>query len=680
MAEQFVNEKLNVSIPWDELIASGNLKKLLHAMVQRLDRHDAAIAGKAAGASENDGFTVLPNDQLAKMVDRIETLENQALQRKLESMGQEKNLKDLAAEGQSQLKLRKHVIPLSQLKKRVESTEAGVEMNAEAIDAQGEKLTETIKVLHDTLERELAKMVTKEEFAILEDKHNKLQEQVDKMMKDLVERLERMIKEVQDQVDVLKDKVEVCEEKIISCIDKVDSVIADVKTIQGQVASLEELMPLKADRAELEAAIQEIRDELEAMNIEEIMAMAEKANQRIDAMDERVDAMEDDVRDLREYVLRKEKELEDLQLEKQIENLRRELEEAKAGVFTKAQARMDEMQADTDALKTQIQDTQGRVQMNRENITDLEEALREAGASISTSSKGGGTKALIERLQQDVANLQERYADAAQKEAAGLEHAEKTDMLVGEIQMAMAQLEKAKADKKSVDLALQVKADKEAVARDTEANQRAVDSALHTMNAGTQGIQQLLEHQEGAIDHLDAKIAEKLSREELERLQDELRATVQPGPEAMLERTESKFGGYGVTHDDAALMGRPLPDYHCLNCRAPIKPQAQNPVPALPLLPSRRSQTKLNATYVPDRPDSVTRSVHGDSLVEVHDLGTQRPVGGAHTTRAFYDPDQRPSTARILSSSGGKRPKEIVGHDGKIYRGRNNRPNSAGRD
>ncbi len=61
------------------------------------------------------------------------------------------------------------------------------------------------------------------------------------------------------------------------------------------------------------------------------MAMAERANQRIDLMDQRVDGMEDTVRDLREHVLRKEKELEDMQLEKQIETLRRELEEAKTG-------------------------------------------------------------------------------------------------------------------------------------------------------------------------------------------------------------------------------------------------------------------------------------------------------------------------------------------------------------
>lgn len=679
MAEAFVNDKMNVSIPWDELVGSSNLKKLLHAMVQRLDRHDAAIAGKAAGATAEDGFTVLSNDQMQKMMDRIETLENSTLQQKLSDMGQNKTLTQLAQEGQSRFSLKKHVIPLTQLKGRVEAAEAGIGINSEAIDAASDRLTETIKVLHETLERELAKMVTKEEFKILEDKHNALQEQVDKMMKDLVERLERMIKEVQDQVDILKDKVDVAEEKIERALEEIKSCVADVKIIREQVESLEELMPLKADRAELEAAIQEIKDELEAMNIEEIMAMAEKANQRIDAMDERVDAMEDDVRDLREYVLRKEKELEDLQLEKQIEILRRELEEAKSGVFMKAQARMDEMQAETDGLKTTVQDTQGRVQINRENITDLEEALREAGASINTSSKSGGTKALIERLQVDVQNLQERYAEAAQKEAMGLEHAEKTDLLVTEIQRTMTALESAKADKKSVDMQLQVKADKESVARDTEANQRAVDSALHTMNAGTQGIQQLLEQQEGAIDHLDAKMADKLNKQDLEKLQDELRAVSAPNGEASLERSEAKFGGYGISHEEAALMSRPIGQYNCLTCKAPIRPSHSNPIPALPLLPSRKSQGKLNATYVPDRPLSAAPTYGGgDSLVEIHDLSPTRAVGGAHTTRRVYD--DRPPTAgssRVASGSS-KRQKDVVGNDGRVYRGRG-RPGSAGK-
>ncbi len=64
-----------------------------------------------------------------------------------------------------------------------------------------------------------------------------------------------------------------------------------------------------------------------------VLAQAEKANQRIDLMDVRCDGIEDNVSNLKEHMLRKEKEFEDLQLEKQIENLRRELAEAKTGMI-----------------------------------------------------------------------------------------------------------------------------------------------------------------------------------------------------------------------------------------------------------------------------------------------------------------------------------------------------------
>lgn len=140
----------------------------------------------------------------------------------------------------------------------------------------------------------------------------------------------------------------------------------------------------------------------------------------------------------------------------------------------------------------------------------------------SIGTQGGGTKALVERLQNDVAALQERYADAARREAEGLQSAEKTEALVEEIKTKMKEIAAAKADKAQVDQALQVKADKDAVARDTEANQRAVDAALSTMNAGTQGIQQLLERQEGQVSDLERQFQSKPDRDELEVIREQL--------------------------------------------------------------------------------------------------------------------------------------------------------------
>jgi hypothetical protein len=142
---------------------------------------------------------------LKSMQSRLETVENTSLQSRLEALGQapsKKTLSDLAAQGQTSFSLAKHLIPLTQLKSRMEAAEAGLEVMGAKVDEANARLAETTRVLHETLEAALKKMVTKEEFAVLEAKHNKLQEQVDKMEKDLVERLERMIREVQLQVRV----------------------------------------------------------------------------------------------------------------------------------------------------------------------------------------------------------------------------------------------------------------------------------------------------------------------------------------------------------------------------------------------------------------------------------------------------------------------------------------------
>mmetsp|Transcript_13507 Transcript_13507/g.34668 ORF Transcript_13507/g.34668 Transcript_13507/m.34668 type:complete len:694 (-) Transcript_13507:52-2133(-) len=674
----FVNKKLNVEIPWDELVASNNLQKLLFAIVQRLDRHEKAISSGSGGDgnAEDSGLVVIEKATYDKLLGRLEVVENTQYQAKLQALGQDKDLEQLAAERQSQFKLAQHVIPLAALKKRVETCEANFEINSQAIDDVNNALTETVKVLNDTLKKELAKMVTKEEFKVLENKHNTLKHRVDELEKDIKERLEKMIKECMAKIEVLTERVETAEEKIDEINDRITQVSDMVKAVETRVTSVEEILPTKADRAELEAAIQEIRDELEAMNIEEIMAMAEKANERIDAMDERVDTIEDDIRGLREYVQKKQQELEDMQLEKQIESLRRELEEAKTGVFMKATARMDEMQADTDKVKEQLADTQGRVQINRENIEELEQVLRDAGAQISTASKGGGTKALVERLQNDVAALQERYAEAARKEAEGLQSAEKTEALVEEIQSKMKEIATAKADKKAVDKALQIKADKDAVARDTEANQRAVDAALSTMNAGTQGIQQLLERQEGQVIELETKFDNKIDRDELEMLREQMSQMKSTGGSdaCSTDQAEALYGAYGVSGLEAAGMSKPLGRYNCLTCMRPIAPTNAPPLPALPLLGAHGASGRtLEAAYVPasspNRLAPMGKSGSGDSIVDVVDLQSRRSVGGAHTSTRR---DLR-SARSPLSPPGPGRQREVVGEDNRVYLGRESR-------
>eukprot|EP00051_Salpingoeca_urceolata_P015737 m.205528 g.205528 ORF g.205528 m.205528 type:complete len:691 (+) comp18488_c0_seq2:247-2319(+) len=672
--EDFVNDKMQVKIPWDDLVGASNLQRLLHAIVQRLDRHDRTLADAVAkaetGRTPRDEVTVIPTKDLKKLQERLDTLENTTLQSRVEALKEAPPLVKMANKGKGNLKLSEHVIPLAQLKGRVEATEVGVQANAQSLDETNERLRETAQALHEELEAALANMVTKDEFKELEEKHYALEEKhealarkVEQMFKDLVERLERMIKELEAKVDALGDRIDKNSERIDEAMVKIDEVAASIdQLVQDRIVPIEEEMPLKANKAEVEAAIQEIKDELAKINLDEIAAMAG----RLDLLDDRCDHMEDEARDLKEFVMKFQQEMEDMQLEKQIEGLRRELEEAKTGVFQKATERMDAIQRDAEELREGMTRTQGQVQVNRESLQDIEDIIRSAGFDIGgAASQGGSTKALVAQLQSDVQKLNEKYSAAMEREAAGKGKAEETEQALTELRFKMGELANAKADREAVELALNVKADKEAVARDVEANQRAVDEALTTMNAGTQGIQQLLEQQEGAVTDLHEQLANKTDRTDLERLQELVNKALASG-EVTTEQAEAMYGKYGVSPEDAALMVRPMQRAMCLSCERPLTVQSGKSAPALPLLPSASGRS---APYIPNgttgrRPQTAAASIpngrsSGDSLVELRELPSER--------RRLSSTGRRPQPPRRPSA---ERPVELVGEDGRVYHGR----------
>lgn len=661
-------------------------------------------ARSTADPDNKNEMVVIDASELKGLRQRLAVVENTTLQNRLNEGAKEPaSLMSLVGDGQSKFKLAEHVIPLTALKKRVEGVEVGLEANGAAVDEQNRRLVETTRVLHETLMRELAKMVTREEFKVLADKHQALEEKVDKMIKDLVERLERMIREVDARVDDLNERVDGCEEKIETMSEDIQLNKAAIEAQEERVAQLEEIMPTKADRAELEAAIQELKDEMAKIDIDAIIAMVEKANERIDNMDKRADAIEDDVHDLREHVLRKEKEMEDLQLEKQIEQIRRELEEAKKGVLLKAQQRMDEIEESAENLKAQVTTSQGIIQVNRETIDNIQVILEEQGVKVGKGKKDDGTKDLIDRLTNEVGDLQKRYAEAAEKEAAGIKQMEDTENLMKEIQTKMHEIQNAKADWTMVDDALRIKADKDAVARDTEANQRAVDIALSTMNAGTQGIQQMLDKQTADVGSLEAKIGQKLDRDELSKLEKQLAETIGGrggggGDACSTDQSQAMYGAYGVSAEDAAVMIRPLNRGNCIACSRPIiKKDSTTPNPSLPLLPGSSAKgMTTTVAYVPMRrtSESTTYTRDGDSIVEVSDLNqTFRSAGGSHTssrkqlgmthtgTETSPHKPRRAQSATTRGRNGSNymrnsgKPSELIGADGVIYHG--TRPQSS---
>lgn len=248
-AGSFVNQKLNTAIPWTDLVASSNLQKVLHAIVQRLDRHDKALAGKGGGVDNIQGnLTVISDEDMRLMRNRLEILENTTLQNRVEKLSP---LQNVAAKSQAGFNLGQHVIPLMQMKKRIESCEVGLLANASAVDATQRLVADTAAALHTELEEAVAKLATKEELRAVEKKHD-----------DFVVKAEKRMDQLRKDIDRLAPRVDRNEASITA-------LLAEMEGIRDRLGPLEDEMPLKATKEQLDVAIKEIWDELEKINIEE---------------------------------------------------------------------------------------------------------------------------------------------------------------------------------------------------------------------------------------------------------------------------------------------------------------------------------------------------------------------------------------------------------------------------
>lgn len=88
---------------------------------------------------------------------------------------------------------------------------------------------------------------------------------------------------------------------------------------------------------------------------------------------------------------------------------------------------------------------------------------------------------------------------------------------------------------------LENKANKEDVARDTERNLRAVDEALGVMNAGTQGVQQVLERQEEMVQQMVRDLENKATREDLKHLHNMVISNAPLSDEEKRQMSESEI-------------------------------------------------------------------------------------------------------------------------------------------
>ena len=272
------------AVPWEQLLVSENLQQVLRAIIQRLDRHDGLLArslgDKEGGGSEsgdgsgrggssdsksvagakaaNEHLTVIPTEDLKNLKARLDVLENTTMDGRLEQLATQEPVKAAAVKGKTAFRLSDHVIPLTQLKARVDTCDVGILANASELDAVNDRLSS----LAESVQEQLAKMVTRDEFKVLEDKHNKLQEQVDKLAKDLIERLEKRINEVQKQIDKIVPRIAKNEEAVSVAHTRIHELEA---ALQGVKADLE----TKADKVYVEEVFKELKEKLEEINVDE---------------------------------------------------------------------------------------------------------------------------------------------------------------------------------------------------------------------------------------------------------------------------------------------------------------------------------------------------------------------------------------------------------------------------
>jgi tetrahydromethanopterin S-methyltransferase subunit G len=303
-AGSFVQGKLNITVPWNDLVGSDNLRKVLHAIVQRLDRHDQALVAQATTGSTTaasttaarttasaavpapaSGFTIIANSELEELRQRLSVVENTSLQNRIAQLTQESALKGAAAKAQAGFRLADHVIPLTQLKSRLEACEVrqltttstkreeagdaggqlkardgvvveggrvgcnrgrlpadfhrgtniiifqtGIKANAEGVDGAHQHIAKVAEALHKELTEALEKMATKEELRALEARVDELQAKVD-AFEAKFEEIERKLEALDQKIATVAAEVAKLDRRVGSAEDRLDQAYARLREL-----------------------------------------------------------------------------------------------------------------------------------------------------------------------------------------------------------------------------------------------------------------------------------------------------------------------------------------------------------------------------------------------------------------------------------------------------------------
>ncbi|EDQ90585.1 uncharacterized protein MONBRDRAFT_6973 [Monosiga brevicollis MX1] len=535
---------------------------------------------------------------------------------------------------------------MTELKARTEGCEASIKANGAAIDATNAGMARLADALRKELASALDSMATKEELRAVQNQVEALKRRVDtfderfETMENQLATVERGIAQVNRRIDASDERLERGLQQIAAMRTDLERQTRELENAMDQLAAM---AASKAEREEVADVLRQVVSLRAAVDAIDLRTL----NERIDLMDERCDKLDDAQIEIRREVQVWQQDMEDLQLEKQIETLRRELAEAKTGVFVKATARMDNMQKETEDLRAHLVNAQGQIQLNRENIEELEELAREGHTNhIPAGPQKAGTRALFDQLQGDIARLELRYSEAAKREAQGLGRAEETAQHLEMLRVKLDELAQAKADRETVERALLIKADKETLARDTARNLRAVDEALLAMNQGTQGVQRLLERQEGAMASLNAQLATKSDREEVDRIKQRLAQThANLSAEELQQRAEAEYSALLPDDGSAAGFRRPLEPYSCISCNRPLR--SPQPAPPVPLLEGRLSALRRSTNSRPTLSNGTSKTA---AEVSAESTRTLRNPNATYTAPRYLQNKSRSALAPTSDS------------------------------
>jgi hypothetical protein len=198
----FVNAKLNLSVPWNDLVASGNLQKVIVEIVKRLDRQEQIITSDKSKANAASNLSVVPTGDMDELRKRLDVLENVTLQQRVDTLDKSNPLKNVVDKSKAAFSLSKHVLPLTQIKGRLESCETGLVVTGSQVDDINQRIVTIAQVLETKASRE--------ELQTLEAKHKALDEKVEKLQNkidQLIAGIEKKIAAVQERVDAHDVKI-----------------------------------------------------------------------------------------------------------------------------------------------------------------------------------------------------------------------------------------------------------------------------------------------------------------------------------------------------------------------------------------------------------------------------------------------------------------------------------------